>query len=101
MAAGSHDHNDHGANPDGGESQRNAEDELLKAGEQTMMEMQDAMSTMMSASTKMMQSFVDMRMSYLKVMRMGLEEPRATFDIMSKNFQDIAASMDKDDSKKS
>ena len=72
------------------------EDDLLKAGEQTMMEMQDAMSTMMSASSKMMQSFVDMRMSYLKMMRMSLDDPRATMDIMSKNFQDVANAMDRD-----
>jgi hypothetical protein len=79
---------------------QNAEDDLLKAGEQTMMEMQDAMSTMMSASSKMMQSFVDMRMSYLKMMRMGLEEPRTSVDIMTKNFQDIAQAMDKNKSDK-
>ncbi|NKB51778.1 MAG: hypothetical protein GKR97_06075 [Rhizobiaceae bacterium] len=71
------------------------EDRLLEAGEQTLLEMQDAMSTMMSASTKMMQSFVDMRMSYLKVMRMGLEDPQASFDVASKNMQDIAKAMKK------
>lgn len=79
---------------DGGKNE--AEDRLLEAGEQTMLEMQDAMATMMSASTKMMQSFVDMRMSYLKVMRMGLEDPQTSFDMASKNMQDLAKAMKKD-----
>ena len=81
------------ANKDGADKE--AEERLLEAGEQTLLEMQDAMATMMSASTKMMQSFVDMRMSYLKVMRMGLEDPQTSFDIASKNMQDIAKAMKK------
>ena len=81
------------ANKDGADKE--AEDRLLEAGEQTLLEMQDAMATMMSASTKMMQSFVDMRMSYLKVMRMGLEDPQTSCDIASKNMQDIAKAMKK------
>ncbi len=78
-----------------GDGKKDPEDRLLEAGEQTLLEMQDAMSTMMSASTKMMQSFVDMRMSYLKVMRMGLEDPQASFDVASKNMQDVAKAMKK------
>ena len=70
-----------------------AETKLLETGEQTLLEMQDAMSTMMGASTKMMQSFVDMRMSYLKVMRMGLEDPQTSFDVASKNMRDLAKAM--------
>ena len=69
-----------------------AEERIIEAGEQTLLEMQDAMTTMMSASTKMMQSFLDMRLSYLKVMRVGLDDPQSTFEMMSKNMQEIANS---------
>ncbi|MEP1207782.1 MAG: hypothetical protein ABJM29_12815 [Rhizobiaceae bacterium] len=80
-------------NKDG--TKKDAEDRLLEAGEQTMAEMQDAMATMMSASTKMMQSFVDMRMSYLQMMRAGLEDPQTSFDMASKNMQDLANAVKK------
>jgi hypothetical protein len=55
-----------------------------------MREMRDAMSTMMGASAKMMQSFIDMRLSYLRVMRTGLEDPATAMDIVTKNLADIA-----------
>lgn len=77
-----------------------AEDAYLKEGEKTIHEMRDAMVTMMESSTKMMQSFVDMRLSYLKVMRAGLDDPKTAFEIMSKNMQDVADAMKKDERKK-
>ena len=66
------------------------DDKLIDAGEQTVHEMKDAMAVMMDASTKMMQAFIDMRLSYLKVMRAGLEDPEATVDMMVKNARDLA-----------
>ena len=75
------------------------EDKLLEASEHSLLEMQDAMTSMMSASTKMMQSFVDMRVSYLKLMSKGLEDPKTSFDIMSKNIQDMANALHKSQEK--
>ena len=66
------------------------EDKMIEAAEETMHEMRDAMSTMMSASSKMMQSFIDMRLSYLKVMRTGLEDPATAVEIVTKNLKDMA-----------
>jgi hypothetical protein len=66
------------------------EEKIIAAGEQTVHEMKDAMAVMMEASTKMMQAFIDMRLSYLKVMRAGLEDPQATIDMMVKNASDLA-----------
>ncbi len=73
-----------------------AHEKMIDAAEETMHEMRDAMNTMMSASTKMMQSFVDMRLSYLKVMRAGLEDPMATANMMSENMKDMAKAMNRD-----
>ncbi len=70
-----------------------AQDKLIDAAEETMHEMRDAMNTMMSSSTKMMQAFIDMRLSYLKVMRSGLEDPAATASMMTENMKDIAKAM--------
>jgi len=70
-----------------------SEERLISAGEETIHEMKDAMATMMDASTQMMQSFIDMRLSYLKVMRAGLEDPQATVDMMTKNARDAAEAM--------
>lgn len=70
-----------------------AQDRMIDAAEETMHEMRDAMNTMMSASAKMMQSFIDMRLSYLKVMRSGLEDPSATATMMTENMKDIAKAM--------
>ena len=67
-----------------------SDDRLIEASELTLHEMQDAMATMMQASTKMMQAFIDMRLSYLKVMRAGLEDPQATMDMMVRNARDMA-----------
>ncbi len=61
-----------------------------------MHEMRDAMNTMMSSSTKMMQAFIDMRLSYLKVMRTGLDDPAATANMMTENMKDIAKAMNRD-----
>ena len=72
-----------------------AEDQMIEAAEETMHEMRDAMSTMMGASAKMMQSFIDMRLSYLKVMRTGLEDPATAMDIATRNATDIAKAMSK------
>jgi hypothetical protein len=72
-----------------------AEDKMIEAAEETMHEMRDAMSTMMSASAKMMQAFIDMRLSYLKVMRAGLEDPATAMDIATKNAADIAKALSK------
>ncbi len=72
-----------------------AHEKMIDAAEETMHEMRDAMNTMMSASTKMMQSFIDMRLSYLKVMRAGLEDPVATANMMSENMKDIAKAMNR------
>lgn len=66
------------------------EKRLIDAGEQTIHEMRDAMATMMDASTKMMKAFIDMRLSYLKVMRAGLEDPQAAVNMMAKNMTDLA-----------
>ncbi|HSF94121.1 MAG TPA: hypothetical protein VLA52_03775 [Thermohalobaculum sp.] len=77
-----------------------AEDRLIEQGELTVHEMKDAMATMMEASTQMMQAFIDMRLSYLKVMRAGLEDPQATIDMMTKNARDLAASVKKNQRKK-
>jgi len=68
---------------------------MIDAAEETMHEMRDAMNTMMGASTKMMQSFIDMRLSYLKVMRAGLEDPAATATMMTENMKDIAKAMNR------
>jgi len=76
-----------------------SEERLIDAGEQTVHEMKDAMATMMEASTKMMQAFIDMRLSYLKVMRAGLEDPQATIDMMTRNARDLAAAV-KDNQRK-
>lgn len=70
-----------------------AQDKMIEAAEETMHEMRDAMNTMMGASAKMMQSFIDMRLSYLKVMRAGLEDPAATATMMTENMKDIAKAM--------
>ncbi len=72
-----------------------AHEKMIDTAEETMHEMRDAMNTMMSASTKMMQSFVDMRLSYLKVMRAGLEDPMATASMMSENMKDMAKAMNR------
>ncbi len=72
-----------------------AQDKMIDAAEETMHEMRDAMNTMMGASTKMMQSFIDMRLSYLKVMRAGLEDPAATATMMTENMKDIAKAMNR------
>ena len=71
-------------------------DKLIDAAEETMHEMRDAMNTMMNSSTKMMQAFIDMRLSYLKVMRAGLDDPVATANMMSENMKDIAKAMNRD-----
>ena len=76
-----------------------AQDKLIDAAEETMHEMRDAMNTMMSSSTKMMQAFIDMRLSYLKVMRAGLEDPAATANMMTENMKDIAKAMNRDNRK--
>lgn len=78
--------------PDPGKSSASekAEEKFIEASEMTMHEMRDAMATMMDASTKMMQAFIDMRLSYLKVMRAGLEDPQATIDMMVKNARGMA-----------
>ncbi|MFQ5566643.1 MAG: hypothetical protein ACE5EU_09800 [Paracoccaceae bacterium] len=73
-----------------------AHEKMIEAAEETMHEMRDAMNAMMSASTKMMQSFIDMRLSYLKVMRAGLEDPMATAEMMSENLKDIAKAVNRD-----
>jgi len=72
-----------------------SEERLISAGEQTVHEMRDAMATMMESSTRMMQAFVDMRLSYLKVLRAGLEDPQATAEMMSNNMRDMANAMKK------
>ncbi len=72
-----------------------AQDKLIDAAEETMHEMRDAMNTMMSSSTKMMQAFIDMRLSYLKVMRTGLDDPAATANMMTENMKDIAKAMNR------
>ena len=77
-----------------------AHEKMIEAAEETMHEMRDAMNTMMSASTRIMQSFVDMRLSYLKVMRAGLEDPMATATMMSENMKDVAKAMNQDNRKK-
>ena len=66
------------------------EDKMVNAGAQTVHEMRDAMTSMVDASTKMMQAFIDMRLSYLKVMRAGLDDPDTAVDIMVKNTKDLA-----------
>jgi hypothetical protein len=70
-----------------------AHDKMIEAAEETMHEMRDAMNTMMGASSKMMQSFIDMRLSYLKVMRAGLDDPAATASMMTENMKDIAKAL--------
>ncbi len=72
-----------------------AQDKLIDAAEETMHEMRDAMNTMMSSSTKMMQAFIDMRLSYLKVMRAGMDDPAATASMMTENMKDIAKAMNR------
>ena len=69
------------------------EDEMIDAAGETMHEMRDAMTTMMGASSKMMQAFIDMRLSYLKVMRAGLEDPQTASQILTKNFNDVAKAL--------
>ena len=76
-------------------SQDEAEERIINAGEQTLHEMRDAMSTMMTASSKMMQSFLDMQLSYMKVTRASLDDPHATFEMMSKNMRDVADAVKK------
>jgi len=76
-------------------SAETSEERIIEASEQTLLEMQDAMTTMMGASTKMMQSFLDMRLSYLKVMRVSLDDPQSTFEMMSKNLKDVADAVNK------
>jgi len=66
------------------------ENKMVEAGAQTVHEMRDAMTAMVDASTKMMQAFIDMRLSYLKVMRAGLDDPDTAVDIMVKNTKDLA-----------
>lgn len=70
-----------------------AEDQMIEAAQETMLEMRDAMTTMMQASSKMMQAFIDMRLSYLKVMRAGLEDPATAMSIATKNANDIAKAL--------
>ena len=77
------------------EKQEAKEEKLIEDSEHSLLEMQDAMSSMMSASTKMMQSFVDMRVSYLKLMSRSLEDPKTSFDIMSKNVQELSNAVNK------
>ena len=72
-----------------------AHDKLIDTAEETMHEMRDAMNTMMSSSTKMMQAFIDMRLSYLKVMRAGMDDPAATASMMTENMKDIAKAMNR------
>ncbi len=67
-----------------------AHEKMIEAAEETMHEMRDAMNTMMSSSTKMMQAFIDMRLSYLKVMRAGMDDPAATASMMTESMKDIA-----------
>ena len=76
-----------------------AHEKMIDAAEETMHEMRDAMNTMMSSSTKMMQAFIDMRLSYLKVMRAGLDDPAATASMMTENMKDIAKAMNRDNRK--
>jgi hypothetical protein len=70
-----------------------AAEKLIESAEETMQEMRDAMGTMMSSSAKMMQAFVDMRLSYLKVMRAGLEDPATAMDIATRSAGEIAKSL--------
>jgi hypothetical protein len=72
-----------------------AAEKLIESAEETMQEMRDAMGTMMSSSAKMMQAFVDMRLSYLKVMRAGLEDPAAAMDMATRSAGEIAKSLTK------
>ena len=72
-----------------------AHDKIIDAAEETMHEMRDAMNTMMSSSTKMMQAFIDMRLSYLKVMRAGLDDPAATASMMTESMKDIAKAVNR------
>jgi hypothetical protein len=74
-------------------------EKMIDAAEETMHEMRDAMSTMMSSSSKMMQAFIDMRLSYLKVMRAGMDDPAATASMMTENMKDIAKAMSRDNRK--
>ncbi len=80
--------------------EKSSEEKLIEAGEQTLLEMQDAMTAMMNASAKMMQSFLLMRMSYLNVMRAGLDDPKSTFEMMSSNLKDIAEALGKSQNSK-
>ncbi len=72
-----------------------AHEKMIEAADETMHEMRDAMNTMMSSSTKMMQAFIDMRLSYLKVMRAGMDDPAATASMMTENMKDIAKAMNR------
>ena len=84
---------DHKTRTDGQEA---AENELLDHAAETAHEMRDAMSTMMEASTKMMQAFVDLRLSYLKMIRSGLDHPQAAFEMMAKNAREMADAVKRD-----
>ena len=70
--------------------QQRKEDELFATIDQTAEEMRDVMATMMDASTKMMKAFIDMRLSYLKMMRAGLEDPQVSIDAMVKSTSELA-----------
>ncbi len=69
------------------------EDDMIDAAGETMHEMRDAMTTMMGASSKMMQAFIDMRLSYLKVMRAGLDDPETAAKILTENIKDVAKTL--------
>ena len=84
-----------GSKPKENDATEAAAEELIKSAEETMTEMRDAMGTMMSSSAKMMQAFVDMRLSYLKVMRAGLEDPATAMDIAARNAAEVAKSLTK------
>ena len=76
-------------------AQKAREDDLIKQAEEMAHEASDAMITMMGASMNMMQSFVDMRLSYLKVMRAGLEDPKAMVEMASENLKTMATALNK------
>ena len=78
---------------DQGKSQEAFENRMIDRAEHTAQEMRDSMTTMMEAGMKLMQAFIDMRLSYLKMLRSGLDDPRATFEMMSNNMRDVAGAM--------
>jgi len=78
---------------DQGKSREDVENQMIERAEQTAHEMQDSMRTMMEAGMKLMTAFIDMRLSYLKMLRSGLDDPLATFEMMSSNMRDVAGAM--------